>query len=172
MRGVRARNGTPPPLWSAIGAAGSGLRGSGIHFISGYALHRPDAAWLPEELSSLATLGPSRGADVTWWIADRVASEGWFMVGDAAAVLDPTSSHGVLKALLSGITAAHLIHGVMATKLAPMEAAAVYQSWLKEWFTNDAAHLFAFYRNIGMRGFDAPLRFPLVDDVDRPRSRG
>jgi flavin-dependent dehydrogenase len=118
---------------------------------------RPDAAWLPEELCGLAPLGPTRGADVTWRIADRVASSGWFMVGDAAAVLDPTSSHGVLKALLSGIAAAHLIDAVMATKLPPTEAAAIYQSWLKEWFANDAAHLFAFYGNIGMRGFGAPL---------------
>jgi flavin-dependent dehydrogenase len=128
---------------------------------------QPGTTWLPDELCGLEALGPSRGADVTWRIADRVALEGWFMVGDAAAVLDPTSSHGVLKALLSGIAAAHLIDGVMGTKLTPTEAATVYQSWLKEWFTNDAAHLLAFYRSVGMRGFDAPLRFPLVDDVDR-----
>jgi flavin-dependent dehydrogenase len=116
---------------------------------------RPDAAWLPDELCGLAPLGPTRGADVTWRIADRVASSGWFMVGDAAAVLDPTSSHGVLKAMLSGIAAAHLIDGVLAGMLPAANAAAVYQSWLKEWFTNDAGHLSAFYRDIGMRGFGA-----------------
>jgi flavin-dependent dehydrogenase len=116
---------------------------------------RPDAAWLPDELCGLVPFGPTRGADVTWRIAERVASGNWFMVGEAAAVLDPTSSHGVLKAMLSGIAAAHLIDGVMAGKLPPTDAAAVYQSWLKGWFTNDAARLFAFYRDIGMRGFDA-----------------
>jgi flavin-dependent dehydrogenase len=117
----------------------------------------PDAAWLPDELSDLAPLGPSRGADVTWRIADRAASNGWFMVGDAAAVLDPTSSHGVLKAMLSGIAAAHLIGGVISGPLPPAGAAAAYQSWLEGWFANDAAHLSAFYREIGMRGFEAPL---------------
>jgi flavin-dependent dehydrogenase len=117
---------------------------------------RPDAAWLPDELGGLEPLGPSRGADVTWRIADRVTSSGWFMVGDAAAVLDPTSSHGVLKAMLSGIAAAHLIDGVIAGTLPPTSAAATYQSWLNGWFANDAAHLSAFYRDIGMRGFGAP----------------
>jgi flavin-dependent dehydrogenase len=118
---------------------------------------RPDAAWLPDELCGLSPLGPTRGADVTWRIADRVASSGWFMVGDAAAVLDPTSSHGVLKAMLSGIAAAHLIDGVLAGTLPAANAAAVYQSWLTEWFTNDAAHLSAFYRDIRMRGFGPAL---------------
>jgi flavin-dependent dehydrogenase len=119
---------------------------------------RTDAAWLPDELCGLAPLGPTRGADVTWRIAERVASSGWFMVGDAAAVLDPTSSHGVLKAMLSGIAAAHLIDGVCAGKLPAANAAAAYQSWLEGWFTNDAAHLSAFYRDLGMRGFDPALR--------------
>ena len=43
----------------------------------------------------------------TWRMAERMAGAGWFIVGDAAATLDPTSSHGVLKALLSGMTAGH-----------------------------------------------------------------
>jgi flavin-dependent dehydrogenase len=119
---------------------------------------RPDAAWLPDEFDGLEPLGPTRGADVTWRIADRVASSSWFMVGDAAAVLDPTSSRGVLKAMMSGIAAAHLIDAVLRGALPPVNAAAVYQSWLGEWFRNDAAHLAAFYRDIGMRGFGPPLQ--------------
>ena len=71
--------------------------------------------------------------------------------------LDPTSSRGVLKAMLSGIAAAHLIDGVLAGTLPAANAAAVYQSWLTEWFTNDAAHLSAFYRDIRMRGFGPAL---------------
>jgi len=122
----------------------------------------PDAAWLPDELSDLEPLAPSRGADVTWRIADRAASNGWFMVGDAAAVLDPTSSHGVLKAMLSGIAAAHFIDGVVAGTLPSTSAAAAYQSWLKGWFANDAAHLAAFYREIGMHGFTARGEFRRV----------
>jgi flavin-dependent dehydrogenase len=50
-----------------------------------------------------------RGADVTWRIISPAAGPGFFLVGDAVAVLDPASSHGVLKALMTGMMAAHLI---------------------------------------------------------------
>ncbi|HEX3638654.1 MAG TPA: hypothetical protein VHV99_24870 [Paraburkholderia sp.] len=63
-----------------------------------------------------------------------VARPGWFMVG-AAAVLDPTSSHGVLKEILSGVTAAHLIAAVLADKASADDAAHAYHDWLADWST-------------------------------------
>src|SRR5688572_28096891 len=86
-----------------------------------------DVAWMPEELRGLEPLGPASGADVTWRIADRVAAPGWFIVGDAAAILDPTSSHGVLKALMSGRMAGHLIAPVIRGEVPADEAAVAYQ---------------------------------------------
>ena len=50
----------------------------------------------PKELSHCRPIGRIRGADVTWQLATTLARPGWFLLGDAAAVLDPTSSHGVL----------------------------------------------------------------------------
>ena len=50
---------------------------------------------------------------MTWRMADSAAGSGWYMVGDAAAILDPTSSRGVLKALMTGVMAGHLIAGVL-----------------------------------------------------------
>lgn len=38
-------------------------------------------------------------------MARAVAGPGWFLAGDAAAVLDPASSHGVLRAVLTGFRA-------------------------------------------------------------------
>lgn len=111
------------------------------------------ADWMPEELRHLTPKGPSRGADVTWRIASEAARPGWFMVGDAAAVLDPTSSHGVLKALLSGITAAHLIAAVLAGTASAAGAAEAYHDWLAGWFANDAAQLARFYGELGVKGF-------------------
>jgi len=111
------------------------------------------ADWIPEELRHLTPQGPSRGADVTWRIASEAARPGWFMVGDAAAVLDPTSSHGVLKALLSGITAAHLLSAVLAGTASAAGAAEAYHDWISGWFNNDAAQLARFYGELGIEGF-------------------
>ena len=75
------------------------------------------------------------------------------MVGDAAATLDPTSSHGVLKAIMSGITAGHLIAAVLYGKAPAEEAASAYHGWLAEWFDADTLRLATFYRDLGAAGF-------------------
>jgi flavin-dependent dehydrogenase len=107
---------------------------------------RPDREWLPDEFRGLAPLTRSRGADVTWRIAVRTAGPGWFMVGDAAAALDPTSAHGVLKAIMSGIAAGDLAAGVLAGRLPAEASATAYHDWLDGWFAQDAAQLARYYR--------------------------
>jgi flavin-dependent dehydrogenase len=114
---------------------------------------QPDPAWMPDEFRGLAARGPSRGADVTWRMAERAADAGWFMAGDAAAILDPTSSHGVLKAIVSGMMAGHLIAAVIKGMAPADEAAAVYRQWLAGWFAADAERLTRFYRELGMTAF-------------------
>jgi hypothetical protein len=100
----------------------------------------------PKELDGLRPFGPAvRGADVTWRRARPAAGPGWFLVGDAAFVLDPSSSHGVLKALMSGRMAAHCITAV-AHGLAPEgETALHYNDWISRWFEADVAHLTEHY---------------------------
>jgi len=116
---------------------------------------RLDAQWMPAEFRGLTPLMPSRGADVTWRMTAQAAGPGWFMVGDAAAALDPTSSHGVLKALMSGIAAGHLISAVLNGKAPPAPTANTYHQWLSGWFSTDAARLTQFYRQLGASGFAA-----------------
>lgn len=106
----------------------------------------PDADWLPEEFRELTPLSRSRGADMTWRMSDRAAGPGWFMVGDAAAILDPTSSRGVLKALMSGVMAGHLIASILGNRAPGDEAAQAYHSWISEWFEADVKNMTAFYR--------------------------
>jgi len=108
--------------------------------------------WMPEELRHLQALGSMRGADVTWRIADETCGPGWFLIGDAAAILDPSSSHGVLKALMSGIMAAHLAEPVLLGKAPEQEAGMAYQTWLHGWFANDVAQLRQFYGELGTLG--------------------
>lgn len=105
----------------------------------------PRSDWTPPHLSALTPRARSRGADVTWRMADRAASADWFMVGDAAATLDPTSSHGVLKAIISGITAGHLVAAILDGRAPAAAAAAAYHDWLAAWFFTDAANLVKFY---------------------------
>jgi flavin-dependent dehydrogenase len=67
-------------------------------------------------------------------MATETARPGWFMVGDSAATLDPTSSHGVLKALMSGMMAGHLIAGVLDGMAPAEEAAMAYHAWMPAGF--------------------------------------
>ena len=109
---------------------------------------QPRSDWAPQQLVGLTPRAPSRGADVTWRIAREAAGPGWFMVGDAAAMLDPTSSHGAMKAIMTGMTAGHLIAAVLDRRAPAGEAGAAYHQWLAGWFSTDAANLARFYRGL------------------------
>jgi flavin-dependent dehydrogenase len=104
--------------------------------------------WLPEELRGLTPQGRSRGVDATWRIADAPAGPGYFLVGDASALLDPASSHGVLKAIMSGMLAAHAISRVIHDDVAEAEAYRAYNLWMQRSFGVDAAKLAAVYAEL------------------------
>ncbi len=114
---------------------------------------RSRSDWVPHQLRGLTPCARARGADVTWRIAAEVAGSGWFMVGDAASMLDPTSSHGVLKAIMSGMAAGHLSAAVLDGKTPAQATAAAYREWLTGWFSADAARLAEFYRSLGAAAF-------------------
>ncbi len=90
----------------------------------------------------------SRGADVSWRLCDRAAGPGLFVVGDAAAVLDPASSHGVLRALMSGVQAARAIVVARSGALSARAATEGYTGWLRSWVGHDAAKLRALYGSL------------------------
>jgi flavin-dependent dehydrogenase len=86
----------------------------------------------PRELRSLKRVGSIKGADVTWSLVRRSASPEYFLVGDAAAVLDPSSSHGLLRGLSSGILAATCIKKILDDQSKEArEIAAGYDAWLR-----------------------------------------
>jgi flavin-dependent dehydrogenase len=60
-------------------------------------------------MNELNAYGGSHGADVTWRALVRPSGIGYYVIGDAAAVLDPACSHGLLKALMSGMLTARCI---------------------------------------------------------------
>jgi flavin-dependent dehydrogenase len=107
------------------------------------ALHDEDIAadWLPDEFHGLQSHGKPRGADVTWRKVTPTASPGYFLVGDAASVLDPASSHGVLKAIMSGMMAAHAIVQIARHQLNAAQVAHAYSHWMHDWFEHDERRL-------------------------------
>lgn len=102
----------------------------------------------PLVFDTLAPLPPVRGADVSWRIVERPAGPGYLCVGDAAAVLDPASSHGVLKALMSGMMAAHVIAENLCTGASASIAIRAYTTWITNQFNADVAALSELYHSL------------------------
>ncbi|MGH3034273.1 MAG: NAD(P)/FAD-dependent oxidoreductase [Gaiellaceae bacterium] len=107
-----------------------------------------ERTWCPPEFAELTRTGPARGADVTWRQVPASAGAGYFIAGDAAMVLDPLSSHGVLKALMSGMMAGDLIAKMLRRDLSPPIAARRYRSWQAAWFARDTQALRALYASL------------------------
>ncbi len=101
--------------------------------------------WLPDEFKGLQPIKSMHGADVTWRRVVQPAGSGYFIVGDAAAVLDPASSHGVLKGIMSGIKAAHAIIRITKDRFPSEIASKNYNEWITEWFLHDIHELKKFY---------------------------
>jgi flavin-dependent dehydrogenase len=99
----------------------------------------------PEAFARLRPHSRRRGADVTWRIVSRPAGPGYMCIGDAAAVLDPASSHGVLKGLMSGMMAGHVIAQAAAGHVAERDAIVAYTAWISEMFHADVKALRQLY---------------------------
>jgi flavin-dependent dehydrogenase len=103
--------------------------------------------WLPEALAGLSPEGPSKGAEMGWRITSA-AGPGWMLAGDAAAMLDPTSSHGVLKALMSGVFAGQTAAAMLGDG-SEAEGSAAYRQWVEGWFAADVQTLRSLYARLG-----------------------
>jgi flavin-dependent dehydrogenase len=101
--------------------------------------------WLPDEFKGLTPIRSMHGADVTWRIVDVPAGLGYFIVGDAAAVVDPSSSHGVLRALMSGMMASHTIFRIVHDRIPSTYAISGYNYWISKWFFYDIEKLKKLY---------------------------
>lgn len=102
----------------------------------------------PETMSSLSSCGRSGGADVTWRMAPSVAGSSFFITGDAAFITDPASGNGVLRAVMSGIKAAHNARAALTGQATQAEAAQDYRTWMRHWFEADTAQLAHLYETL------------------------
>jgi flavin-dependent dehydrogenase len=94
----------------------------------------------PAEFEGLKPVGPVKGSDVTWRFLEGCAGAGYFVAGDAASVSDPSSSHGVLTALMSGMLAGHLVLSKTFCNKPEPALAAEYDEFLRARFEADLAH--------------------------------
>ena len=102
--------------------------------------------WIPDDLKMLKKYGSTRRMDLTWRITSKPAGLGYFIVGDASSVLDPASSHGVLKALMSGMMTAYLISKIHNDSTVEEQAIEEYSKWIKDWFFHDVKKLKDLYK--------------------------
>src|SRR5262249_37069334 len=66
------------------------------------------------------------GADASAYSAERYAGDGFLLVGDAGSFIDPLSSFGVKKALVSGWLAAIAVHTALVRPSMAAEALAFF----------------------------------------------
>ncbi|WP_298511836.1 NAD(P)/FAD-dependent oxidoreductase [uncultured Kordia sp.] len=99
--------------------------------------------WLPNQLTDGTQTGIRKAVDVTWRKAKTCAKNNCFLIGDAAFVLDPGSSHGVLKAIMSGIMVAYLIN--QSSSQSTHTIMNQYNLWVHEQFHKDITKLRALY---------------------------
>jgi flavin-dependent dehydrogenase len=67
---------------------------------------------------------------------DACAGPGYFTVGDAATVQDPSSSHGVLRAIMSGLLAGRMAAGQRYSDRSNI-GVAEYRHFTGSWFQSD-----------------------------------
>jgi flavin-dependent dehydrogenase len=73
------------------------------------------------------------------------AGRGYFIAGDAAAVVDPASSDGVIRALLSGRLAGHLAAQAILGEMPEAVAVTAYIAWVRDLYANRVSRLDALY---------------------------
>jgi flavin-dependent dehydrogenase len=97
-------------------------------------------AWVELRIGEPDGRAPA-GVDLTWQVRPHCAGPGFFLVGDAAATFDPSSSHGVLRALMSGILCGHLVEGWHRSGGAEASIIEAYRAWLSTQFEHDEQRL-------------------------------
>ena len=98
------------------------------------------SAWVELRIGESGGRHPA-GVDLTWQLRPECAGPGFFLLGDAAATLDPSSSHGVLHSLMSGILAGHLVEEWRRSGAGEACVVDAYQAWLCAQFEHQERRL-------------------------------
>lgn len=118
----------------------------------------------PPELAGLPEIGPVKGADVTWTRVVAAAGAGYFIAGDAAMVLDPAASNGVLRALLTGMRCAKCVEAIGMQAASETRVTADYEHWIAALFEHNVRQLGTLYR-------DPQLAYPQHITAGEPHAK-
>lgn len=91
------------------------------------------SAWVESTISdgSCTPVPPNQcGLDLSWRVHRACAGPGYFLLGDAAALFDPSTSGGVLRAMMSGIFSVYCIEKFKQRELREEHALATYTNWI------------------------------------------
>ncbi len=111
-----------------------------------FSIDSVEREFIPKELCGMQKKGFTHSADVTWRVVSKPSGPGYFMVGDAVSVLSyPSSSHGILKAIMSGIMSGYLITKIKNKRELRNTAIIEYYRWITNWFEHDVNKLKEFY---------------------------
>jgi len=91
----------------------------------------------------------------------RSCSE-YFLLGDAAATLNSLSSHGVLRATMSGMLCAYLVAANARRTVSAPQAISAYVGWMNEQFERDVLMLRTLYRDHPTRVLAALFREDVI----------
>jgi flavin-dependent dehydrogenase len=108
-------------------------------------IRRPDGP--PRCLSDFEPCSKPRGADVTWRRVLQQGGPGFFLVGDAGAVLDPASANGIVRAMMSGMAAARRVQRIIVDGRKEEAETAEYIQWVVNWHKRDESRLAELYLN-------------------------
>lgn len=106
---------------------------------------RPDPSLIEDFLAGTTPDGCVKRASVDWRLVQECAGPGYFLVGEAAAMLDPAASTGVFRAMLCGITAGQTVVDIHFGNLGERHAVLAYQSWVSAWFEQECMNLLKTY---------------------------
>jgi len=83
----------------------------------------------------------SKGFETSWSLTTNNKFENLYLVGDALMTFDPTSSKGILKSIMTGIYAAHILENVKEKKITKTQGVKTYQKWSKDFFENELTRI-------------------------------
>lgn len=97
-----------------------------------------------------AAAARTRAHEVTWRLTRPLAGPGWIVAGDAAAIVDPASGQGVLRALECGAQAARVLHAILRQGAPRSVVLAMYDQWVEDGFLQRVETLTRDYRALGI----------------------
>ncbi|MBE3650939.1 hypothetical protein GXB80_25855 [Paenibacillus polymyxa] len=116
---------------------GRGLQRSELVCINGHTylsiMFRWKMGGFLKNIRGLTSIGRTLEADITCRAVRQPVGPGYYLVGDVTAVLDPASSHGILKAIMSGMMVGHLIAKVKMVGCKEHLGIEEYYKWIRSW---------------------------------------